>query len=253
MFEAIGTAPVLVVVWGSMLLALEMGWRIGRQRLQADPVGAHSGLGALEGAVFGLMGLLVAFTFSGAAARFDARRELLLKEANAIGTVWLRLDLLPAAARDGLRADLRAYVDQRLAATRARATQVDVSLTALQQHVWSQAVAGARAADDASVAQLVLPAINDMVDIASARYLASQTHPPGVIYAMLLVLALACALLGGHGMAGSQRRSWLHVFVFTGSLLMAIYVIADIEFPRLGFIRVDRYDQLLVDLRQSMR
>lgn len=253
MLETAETGTVLVVVLILMLLALEIGQRIGRKRLQADPAGAHRGLGALEGAVFGLMGLLMAFTFSGAAARFDARRDLLLREANAIGTVWLRLDLLPPATHDELRADLRAYVDQRLAATRARATQADASLTALQQHVWSGAVAAARDAHDARVAQLLLPAINDMFDIASARYLASQTHPPVVIYAMLLVLALACALLAGHGMAGSQRRSWLHVFVFTGSLLMAIYVIADIEFPRRGFIRVDRYDQLLVDLRESMR
>ena len=253
MVETIGTGTVLGVFLGLMLLALEIGRRIGRRRLLADPAGAHSGLGALEGAVFGLMGLLMAFTFSGSAARFDARRDLLLREANAIGTAWLRLDLLPPAAHDELRADLRAYVDLRLAATRARATQADVTLTALQQHLWSRAVAATLDARDARVGQLLLPAINDMFDIASARYLASQTHPPGVIYAMLLALALACALLAGHGMAGSQRPSWLHIFVFTGSLFMAIYVITDIEFPRRGFIRVDRYDQLLVDLRENMR
>lgn len=253
MFEAVGTGTVLIVMLGLMLAALEVGRRIGRKRWLADPAGAHSGLGALEGAVFGLMGLLMAFTFSGAATRFDTRRDLLLKEANAIGTVWLRLDLLPAAARAELRAELNAYVDQRLAATRARATQADGSLTTREQRLWTRAVAAAQEAPDARVTQLLLPAINDMFDIASARYLASQTHPPGVIYAMLLVLAFACALLAGHGMAGGQRRSWLHVVAFTGTLLMALYVIADLEFPRRGFIRVDRYDQLLVDLRESMR
>lgn len=88
---------------GSLLLAifvlLEVGRRIGIHRRRIDPESSSSGLGALEGAVFGLMGLLIAFTFSGAATRFDGRRELIGREANAIGTAYLRIDLLPAAAQ----------------------------------------------------------------------------------------------------------------------------------------------------------
>ena len=236
-----------------MLVALELGRRIGRVRLQADPAGAQSGLGALEGAVFGLMGLLIAFTFSGAAARFDTRRELLLKESNAIGTAWLRLDLLAGPARETLRADFRTYVDQRLAATRAHATQADAAFAVLEAQLWAHVVAATQASPDARAASLLLPAINEMFDVASARFVASQTHLPAVIYAMLVALAVVCSLLAGHGLAGAQRRNWLHILAFTGSLLLAIAVTIDLEFPRRGFIRVDRYDQLLVELRDSMR
>src|SRR5580698_1431175 len=97
-----------------MLALLEVGRRIGIQRHAADPEGSGAGLGAIDGAVFGLMGLLIAFTFSGAAARFDARRQLVGQEANAIGTAYLRIDLLPPAVQPVMRNDFRNYVDARV-------------------------------------------------------------------------------------------------------------------------------------------
>src|SRR5262245_57741494 len=87
-----------------MLLLVEVGRRIGLRRIAVDINGAREGLGVVDGAVFGLLGLLVAFTFSGAAARFDLRRDLIVQETNAIGTAYLRLDLLPPAAQPPLRA-----------------------------------------------------------------------------------------------------------------------------------------------------
>jgi hypothetical protein len=113
-------------------------------------------------------------------------------------------------------------------------------------------VAEAQAARDPRVATLVLPALNDMFDVATARYVSTQNHPPLIIFVTLLVLAALCAALAGFGMAGNKYRSWLHILCFAGSLLMAVYVILELEFPRRGFIRVDRFDQTLVDLRESL-
>jgi len=75
--------------------------------MKEDPEGARAGAGAVEGSVFGLLGLLIAFTFSGAAFRFDARRQLAVEETNAIGTAYLRLDLLPADKQPALRDSFR--------------------------------------------------------------------------------------------------------------------------------------------------
>ena len=92
-----------------------------------------------------------------------------------------------------------------------------------------------------------------MFDLASARYLAVQTHPPAVVFLMLFVIMLLAALLAGYGLGGGRRRQWLPIACFAGSLVLAIYVTIDLEYPRRGIVRVDRYDQLLVDLRAGMK
>src|SRR5271155_4562494 len=103
------TAVFLVCM---VIAFIECGRRI---RLRNKDENASSGLGVIDGAVFGLMGLLLAFSFSGAEARFEVRRQLIVQETNAIGTAYLRVDLLPEAAQPQIRDDFRAYVDARLA------------------------------------------------------------------------------------------------------------------------------------------
>jgi hypothetical protein len=242
-----------------ILILLEVGRRIGRRRLASDPEGAQAGTGAVEGAVFALVGLLIAFTFSGAASRFDVRRDLIVQETNAIGTAWLRLDLLPLSVQPAIRDNFRQYVDARLEVYRklpdVEASQAELAkATALQGQIWTQAVAAGRMDGAPSPAtMLLLPALNEMIDITTTRTMATQMHPPIVIYGMLVGLALASALLAGYGMAGGQTRNWLHILGFATVIAVAVYVIIDLEFPRLGLIRVDVFDQALVELRASMK
>jgi hypothetical protein len=132
---------LLAVFLMALLLAgIETGRRI-RLRRQVDKAGA--GLGVIDGAVFGLLSLLLAFSFSGADSRFEARRQFIVQETNSIGTVWLRIDLLPPAAQPQLRQDLRQYVDERIAFYRdlsdepSRATADAAASNALQMNIWS--------------------------------------------------------------------------------------------------------------------
>ncbi len=99
----------------------------------------------------------------------------------------------------------------------------------------------------------LLRALNQMIDITTTRTMAVQLHPPVIIFAMLFLVALASALLAGYGMAGGESRRWLHVIGFALVIALSVYVILDIEFPRLGLIRVDAFDQSLVELRESMK
>src|SRR6185436_12430539 len=112
------TVLFAILLLAGMVGFLEIGRRIGIRRVAVDAEGVREGAGAVEGAVFGLLGLLLAFTFSGAASRFDERRHLIVEEANAIGTAYLRLDLLPAEEQPPLRDLFRSYLDSRLAAYR---------------------------------------------------------------------------------------------------------------------------------------
>jgi len=243
-------------LFAGMLVLQEVGRRLGARRMALDPEGSRAGLGAVEGAVFALMGLLVALSFSGAAARFDARRHMIVDEANAIGTAYLRLDLLPADAQPKLKDLFRRCLDERLEAYRkmpdiAAAREALARSTALQGEIWSGAVEATRAEPQARI--LLLPALNAMIDIATARTAAFQMHPPTIIFAMLGLVALACALLAGHAMAGLKKRSLLHSLGFAVILTLTVYVILDLEYPRVGLIRVDAMDRILADVRQSMK
>jgi hypothetical protein len=238
-----------------MLLGMEAGRRLATRRAALLGPASLAGFGAVEGAIFALMGLLVAFTFSGAAARLDTRRTQIVDESNAIGTAWLRLDLLPAEAQPPLRDLFRRYADARIEAYRRmpdmEAARVEMKRAQdLQTAIWAAAVAASRG-QPPSTALLLLPALNQMIDITTTRTMAMRMHPPAVIYVMLAAVAVAGALLAGYAMAAGGR-SWLHTVAFVTVMAITVWVILDLEFPRAGFIRLDSFDQVLVDVRRSM-
>lgn len=246
-----------VLLFAGMLVMLESGRRYGTRQRRLYGESHAAGLSAVEGAVFALLGLLVAFTFSGAATRFDQRRSLIVEEANDIGTAYLRVDLLPPDAQPPVRQKFREYVDARIAAYRAlpdmeQAQEHLNRANALQGEIWSLAIPAAQAAG-AQAPVLLVPALNAMFDISNVRAWATQMHPPEVVFVLLASLALGCALIAGHGMAAAPERNWLHMIAFALVLASAVFVITDLEFPRMGVLRVDAFDQAIVDVRQGMK
>jgi multidrug transporter EmrE-like cation transporter len=253
-------APLFaVLLFLGMLVLLEAGRRLGIRRRPMDPQGERDNLGAIEAAVFALFGLLVAFTFSGAASRFSEKRMLIAEEVNAVGTAYLRLDLAAEEARPALRELFRQYVDSRLATYRRlpnlEAARLEMARSKkLGEEIWMQAVAATRLPGSHPAAGwLLLPALNSMLDVATTRTMALQAHPPGIIYALLFGLGLVCSLLAGYRMAVGPRRSWLHILGFTVITVVIVYVTVDIEYPRTGFFRLHSADQLLVEVREGMR
>lgn len=246
------------LLFAGMLVMLEFGRRLGiRQRARlGDTHGA--GLAAVEGALFALLGLIVAFTFSGAASRFDQRRALIVEEANDIGTAYLRVDLLPAEAQPVIRQKFREYVDARIEVYRAL-PNLKLAIghleraNALQGEIWTLSVKGTQAAPTTASSILLLPAVNAMIDIANTRFWSAQTHPPGVIFGLLSALTLCCALFAGYGMSATAERNWLHRLGFSLVLCSAVFVIMDLEYPRFGLIRIDDFDQAIVDVREAMQ
>ncbi|HKP10467.1 MAG TPA: DUF4239 domain-containing protein [Blastocatellia bacterium] len=241
-----------------MLFLLEVGRRIGLRRMAVDIEGARAGIGTVEGALLALLGLLIAFSFSGAAARFDARRQQIIDEANDIGSAYMLVDLLPPEAQPPLRDKFRLYVDSRLEAYRrmpdlaAAKAEFERSKT-LQNDIWTQAVTATRDTGYQPVAMLILPAISKMINISTQRTVALQMHPPTIIFVMLAGLMLVGALLAGYGMASGKSRNWMHTVAFVVILALTVYVIRDLEFPRLpGLVGLNEIDNVMVDLRKSM-
>jgi len=212
----------------------------------------------IESAIYGLLGLLLAFTIAGAANRFESRRVMTVQEANAIGTAYLRLDLLPAAAQPDLREKFRQYIDARLAVFR-RLPDIEASNTAaaratqLQREIWSGAIAALPQVPPSATAVL-LPALNDMFDISAARTIAAKTHTPIVILVVLALMSLFCCLLAGYGLASDTPfDASLHMIGFALVVTISILVILDLDYPRVGFIRLDYVDEALMDVRASMK
>lgn len=249
--------PILLSLFALTLLFLRAGWSMGRRRLLQLGESANEGLGAMDGAVFGLMGLLLAFTFTGAATRFDQRRDLIVQETNAVGTAWLRLDLLQQGPRQQARDLMRRYLDARLDVYREvlDKDQLQNSLaavSALQAEIWKLAVTQSREDKSQPLPQVLLPALNDMFDIATSRILASRQHPHPAIFGMLLALVLVSCFLLGFSQAKVTRQSRLHLVGFALTTALALYIIIDLEYPRIGLIRVDSFDRALVEQRASM-
>jgi len=247
-----------VLLFFGMLIMLEFGRRLGIRRRQRESETERGNLGAIEGAVFALFGLLMAFTFSGAATRFNEKRMLIAEEVGTIETAYQRLQLVPQEQRLALEELFRRYVDSRLETYRRlpnmQTAEIEMAESKnLQEEIWTKAVAATRLPDShPNAGLLLLPALNNMIDISTMRTMALQIHPPGVIYGLLFVLGLICSVLAGYRMASGQKRSWLHILGFTIITVIIVYVILDVEYPRTGLIRLETADQLLVKARESM-
>jgi hypothetical protein len=246
-----------VLLFVAILGFLDLGRRLGVRWSSPGASTPMRGHVAVEGAVFALMGLLIAFTFSAAQGRLDTRRKLIVDEANAIETAYLRLDLLPAGAQPAMRDEFRTYVESRIAHSRklfdraAAASERERSLSS-SRRIWEHAVAAVRNSDDPRAPLVLIPALNEMIDLETARTAAQHIHAPPAIFLLLVVLSFACALFAGLGMGRNEIRSNFYLVAFSTVLTVTVFVIADMEFPRAGLIRIDALDRLLVEARAAM-
>lgn len=257
-----GYAYLFLIVAGILflvtLITMEVGRRLGLSRMAEDPEGARVGTGTVEGAVFALFGLLIAFTFTGAASRYEARRDLIVQHTNAIGTAWLRLDLLPAEVQPALRKDFRLYVDgiikvHQQAGDKEAVNQMMAYLGKLQDEIWKLAETAASRDGRVQVATLVLPALNEMFDLTASRYAAARFHVPLVIFWFLVFLSLLASLLAGYAMASAKIRNWLHMILFALIISLTLYIIFDFEYPRHGVIHLQKADHIYIELRKTMQ
>ncbi len=231
----------------AMLVLLEAGRRVRIRR--PNPAGSNT----IENAVFGLFGLLLAFTFSGAVSRYDAHRQLLVQEANDIGTGYLRLDLLPPQFQPSLRELFREYTTSRLHMFDAVGAEVSPETARLQGEIWRQAVIAARQAGASPDAgKLLLPAINDMMDITATRRNAFNMHPPAVVFLLLFAFGCGSAFMAGYSMQ-AERRNWVYWVALSVAVTLTVFATLEIEYPSQGLIRLSHLDRTFVELRDSMK
>lgn len=232
-----------------MVLALESGAAAQRRFAPAARDGEHSE-GLLLSAALALLGLLIAFTFSLAISRYDARRAMVVTEANAIGTAWLRAGLTGGPGNPDLQQAITQYTDVRLGLSEGRsAASVERETTGAQASVWAALERTIPKAPPALFNSLVT-SVNEMFDAASARKAERDAKIPAHVLELLVLYTIMSAGIVGYVMNASGRRHLAVTTILFGLLALAITLILDLDRPRRGSILVSQ--QPMIDVRASM-
>jgi len=187
-----------------------------------------------------LVAFLIGFAFSGAASRFIERQDIIVKEANALGTAYLRAGTIAEPQRGELKAALKEYTTDRVRLLSGeKRDQIELMLakvTGLHERMWRSAIKGTQ--DNAPLMAVVLPPINEVIDLHSTHLALARRHIPLPIIALLLgTAAIGVGLLGfGNGRVG--RRFSLLDSVYGVVLAVALWMTIDLDYPGMGILRV---------------
>lgn len=243
--------PVLVLVLSLVLLFLASAiGEVIREKVRPLKEEDRADFGTVVTATLTLLGLLIGFTFSMAVGRYDQRKNYEEAEANAIGTEYLRADLLPAGDAARVRELLREYTDQRVLfytiQDQRRLVKINADIAKLQNELWS-AVRPA-AAQPTPVVALAISGMNDVLNSQGYTQAAWQNRIPLAAWLLMMAIAIFCNLLIGYG---SHQRHWVMSLILPLAISIAFFLISDIDTPRGGAIRV--VPRNLISISQSLR
>jgi hypothetical protein len=224
-----------------MALAIELGYRIGIKFRIGDDQDRKEQLNAIAEGLFVLLSLLLSFTLTMAVSRYDHRRDLVVKEADAIGTTYLRAATLGQPYQENVEQLLRSYVDVRIDffATGFHPEQVEQAVKdshRLQQELWENQVAVSQR-DRTSVAVAFMNSLNEVIDLDSQRMAALQNRIPARVWTLIIIVALIAVFTRGLTL---KRRFWLTLALAPITVAIAAGLIADLDNSGSGFIRVDQ-------------
>jgi hypothetical protein len=247
---------VLGLVFLALIVAAsEVGFRLGRRSGKQTSEHTKSQLSTVEAGILGVLGLLLAFTMSMAVTRFEIRKQLVLEEANAIGTAHLRTQLLPAAEGKELADLLRAYTDVRVPPEGGRdiyeqITDARQQSARLQDAFWQRAVAYGQKEPNPVLAGLLLQSLNEVIDLDAARWMAFQNHVPETVIWVIAVVSLLAAMVVGFTFGLAGPRQPFAICVLSLSITLVLAVVIDLDRPREGLIRVSQ--QPMLDLQKQL-
>ena len=208
----------------------------------------------MQAAVLGLLGLLLGFTFSMAIQRYEARRDLVVQEANSIGTTYLRAGLLDEPHRSAVEGLLRRYVEARLRFYSAHRDQSRISAaeqtTAELQHLlWHHALLAAHESPSPIVATFIT-SLNEVIDLDTLRLAAMENHVPGVVWLLIFLVAGSGCWASGYAGGATGKRTAFAQWVLPALITTVVTLLVDFDATRRGLISVSQ--QSLIDLRHSI-
>ncbi len=229
------------IVFGGMLASAELGYRAGR-RMVREVSEDSSQVGTIQGAILGLLALLLGFSFAAAAARFIERQDVIVQEANAIGTAYLRADLMDEPDRSEYRKLLRDYAVSRTQLFDA--VEADEGVAArtvsesLHPQLWRTAVAGVRKLP--RVDPTILPPLNEVIDLHTTRTTLMRRHLPVPVVVVLCVIAFVAIAAVGYGNGLRGRRHFIMTNTLAILIATVLWISIDLDFPRSGILQIDQ-------------
>lgn len=251
LLQYLPTILVAIVLFILLITFYILGYKLRLRTLERNPENSMDDLGAINGTLLGLLALLLAFTFGMANSRFDTRRQLVIEEANAIGTVILRTDMYPDSVRQLLRTYLHEYVTDRITFYKSgmnmeKTVEAYIMAGDISTKIWNVATTYAKVDPVTTKTSELIPALNAMIDITTTRRAAGEATIPDSIMYFLFTLCLCSAFLLGYDR--KNKFDWIVVIGFAIMLSATVFTIIDLDRPRSGLINMDVPNQKIVEL-----
>lgn len=223
-----------------LIAALFVGEMFGRRVSRERNASVGTQVGAIQGAMLGLLGLFLGFSFAGASGRFMERQDLIVQEANAIGTAFLRAEMLDEPERTMLRSELASYVSHRLSVSdrpNFKVTASDVQrITGHHDAMWRITREGVERKPGVMVA--LLGPVNDVIDLHTTRLAAGRKHLPVLVLSLLLACSVLATGVLGFGCGASGRGSMFMGTALCVVMAASLWATIDLDHPRSGLIRL---------------
>lgn len=244
---------VALILFFLIIISYLIGHFFIKRSIKKNQEKVNIELGSINGALLALLGLILAFTFSMASSRFDTRRQLVIEEANNIGTAILRTDIYPDSIRKMLKSNMKEYVEERIAFYESG---MDVQKTVehykkadiIGKKIWSITANYAKKDNITTRTSELIPALNAMIDITTTRSAAGESTIPDSIMCFLFALCVCSAFLLGYD--NKRTIDWIILIGFTTMLTLTVFTIIDLDRPRSGLINMDGPNEKMVELRQ---
>ncbi len=242
---AYNSLAIVLTLFVLTMIANEAGYRVGLRHQPKVDEGTRSQTNSIQAAMLGLLALLLGFTFTMALQRFDTRSQAVIDEANAIGTAYLRTELLP----DQLRTEARDLFDeylqlrvqmQALDLTRMDRRSAKAAISRLQHRLWDVSLRAAEIDPRPSTTGLLIQSLNSMFDAYASRDAALQKHVPEVVLLVLFAVFMIAGSVLGYAGGLHGARPMLATVAMTVLIILVIFLILDLDRPRRGLIRVNQ-------------
>ena len=240
-----------VTLFVFLILAFVSGHQLRIWKLRKDPASGKVELGSISSSLLGLLALILAFTFSMANSRYDVRRELAIREANAIGTALLRTQFFPNSVQKELKSSMKNYLEARIAFFES-GTDLDKMLGHLENSdsigklLWNQVTEYSNADPNLVKTSEIVPALNEMIDLSTSRRAAGEANIPPSIQWFLIILCISSTFLLGYERKGAF--DWIIVLCFSLMLSLTVFSIFDLDRPRSGLVTLDEGNSKIIEL-----